>query len=139
VRETDCTSISQETEDSSGVQSNERTCSCHSSNEDDDKTLVTGESDSRETAGGKAINSYEACQETRVIRPSCTIVRDFLRFLRDEFDPVERKIETLLVEHHIRFEYLWRLFPVGSVITFKERMSGLECAGKVIEITYLFL
>lgn len=58
-------------------------------------------------------------------------VGDFLLFLEEEFAPHKLKFQTLVNQSNIRFEYLWRLFPVGSDITFHHTETGLICAGKV--------
>lgn len=59
------------------------------------------------------------------------ILGDFLHFLKDEFDPIAVKIQASLSEGNIRFEYLWRFFPVDSVVLFRHYESGRKCAGKV--------
>jgi hypothetical protein len=64
---------------------------------------------------------------------------EFLRFLEDEFSPIEKIIRALVSRNSIQFEYLWRLFPVGSVVTFKDPHSGLDCAGQVLHSKFSFL
>jgi hypothetical protein len=59
------------------------------------------------------------------------IIEGFLQFLKDDFDPINAKIELLLSEGNIRFEYLWRFFPIDSDVVFRHTESGLKCAGKV--------
>jgi hypothetical protein len=64
---------------------------------------------------------------------------ELLRFLEEEFSPVENIIRALVSRNSIQFEYLWRLFPVSSVVTFKDPHSGLDCAGQVLRSKFSFL
>jgi hypothetical protein len=58
-------------------------------------------------------------------------LRELLSFIDAEIQPVQQKMEALLLKDHITFDLLWRLFPEGSDVTFPDPRSGLTCAGKV--------
>lgn len=59
-------------------------------------------------------------------------LRELLSFLDAELQPVQQKMDTLLLKDHITFDLLWRLFPESSDVTFPDPQSGLTCAGKVV-------
>jgi hypothetical protein len=77
------------------------------------------------------IKALEPENTTLAIQEPDHSVRDFLVFLKKEFEPHELKFQALLNQDSIRFEYFWRLFPVGNDITFQHTETGLICAGKV--------
>jgi hypothetical protein len=68
---------------------------------------------------------------TSELEAGITELRDLVTALDDEFAPIERKMKALLLTNHITYDLLWRLFPEGSEITFKETDTGLTCAGLV--------
>jgi hypothetical protein len=58
-------------------------------------------------------------------------LRDLLSFIDEVLEPVQQKMHALLLKNQITFDLLWRLFPEGSDVTFKDSRSGLISAGKV--------
>ena len=57
-----------------------------------------------------------------------------LYFLDTKFGPIKQKMDNLALSNNITFDLLWCLFPEGREITFKEKTSGLTCAGKVVSL-----
>lgn len=66
-------------------------------------------------------------------------LQKLVEFLEAKFVPIKRKMETLLLNDNITFDLLWCLFPEGREVTFKDKNSGLTCAGKVFSILMSFL
>lgn len=56
-------------------------------------------------------------------------LKGLIEFLQEEFEFVERKMDAL--KDNITFDLLWRLFPEGSEVVFRDINSGCNCAGKV--------
>lgn len=57
------------------------------------------------------------------------------KFLEKEFAPTRQKLKDLAVSGEIKFNLLWALYRLGTVITFRDHESGLIMAGEV----YLFI
>lgn len=56
-------------------------------------------------------------------------LKGLITFIEEEFVSHVRKMDAL--NDDITFDLLWRLFPQGSEIVFKEPHSSCECIGKV--------
>jgi hypothetical protein len=53
------------------------------------------------------------------------------KFLEKEFAPTRQKLKDLAATGEIKFNLLWALYRLGSVITFRDNESGLIMAGEV--------
>jgi len=60
-----------------------------------------------------------------------------VKFLETEYDPVRQKLNELLAHNDIKFNLLWCLFRLGSVITFKDHESGIVMAGEITSADYM--
>lgn len=58
-------------------------------------------------------------------------LQKLLNFLDSEFSPTRQKLNDLLENNDMKFDLLWCLFRLGSVITFKDYESSLTMAGEV--------
>ena len=67
-----------------------------------------------------------------VLRLQILHLEKLLKFLEIEFQPTRQKLNDLLANNDIKFNLLWCLFRLGSVITFKDHESGLLMAGEVL-------
>lgn len=66
-------------------------------------------------------------------------LQKLIDFLEAKFVPIKGKMETLLRSDNITFDLLWCLFSEGREVSFKDKDSGLTCAGKVISSLVSFL
>ena len=66
-----------------------------------------------------------------VLRLQVEHLEKLLRFLNSDFAATRQKLLDLLANSEIKFNLLWCLFRLGSVITFKDYESGLTMAGEV--------
>lgn len=72
-----------------------------------------------------------------VLRLQALHLSKLLNFLETEYSPVRQKLNELLVHNDIKFNLLWCLFRLGSVITFKDHESGIVMAGEITSADYM--
>ena len=66
-----------------------------------------------------------------VLRLQVQHLEKLTKFLEKEFGPTRQKLKDLAATGEIKFNLLWALFRLGSVITFRDNESGLVMAGEV--------
>lgn len=66
-----------------------------------------------------------------ILRLETLHLQKLVNFLESEFSPIRKKLNDLLENNDMKFDLLWCLFRLGSVVTFKDHESSLTMAGEV--------